>query len=332
MMDRMISIFVAVSLALLVWLYARSRDQEILDNVLLPVQVALPPAQAEQYLLEIHGAPQVQVSFAGPPLRIRELRGLLQHNELHVDTTLTVPEERLTEGRYADTIVIEANDIHAPPGVTPIVAEGRNRIPVTLHRLIERPLPVRFEHARDEPISPEVVIEPATVLVRGPQEVLERAKFISTQLSELPARPRNAPAGAAAMSRVAILEEIEHRPVRATPNKVTVRVPAQPRKVYELTEVPVQFLCPPGFAYRPRFANDRAGQITLRVQGPVHEELPKVTAYIDLTRGRFTAGNNHEPLQIQLPKDFQLAQEPPRTVAFDLQPADAPAKRTGSPP
>src|SRR5581483_1499481 len=43
MMDRMISIFVAVSLALLVWLYARSRDQEILDNVLLPVQVALPP-------------------------------------------------------------------------------------------------------------------------------------------------------------------------------------------------------------------------------------------------------------------------------------------------
>src|SRR5262249_14981755 len=91
----------------------------------------------------------------------------------------------------------------------------------------------------------------------------------------------------------------------------------------ELTDVPVQFLCPPGFAYRPQFANDRAGQVTLRVQGPVQDEPPKVTAYIDLTRGRFTAGNNHEPLQIQLPKDFQLAQEPPRTVAVTPPPARA---------
>jgi hypothetical protein len=330
MMDRMLSTFVAVSLALLVWIYARSRDQEILDNVPLPVQVALAPGQAEQYSLELNGAPQVPVSFAGPPLRVRELRGLLQRNELHVAVTATVPEDRLHEGRYSDTIVIEANDVHAPPGVTPIVAEGRNRIPVTLHRLVERRLPVRFDHAEEEPVGPEVVIEPTTVLVRGPQEVLEHARFISTQPSELPARPRGAPAGAAAVSRVPILEELDHRPVRATPNRVTVSVPAQPRKTYELTDVPVQFLCPPNFPFRPRFANDRAGQVTLRVQGPVQDEPPKVGAYIDLTRGRFTAGNNHEPLQIQLPKDFQLAQEAPRSVAFDLQPAE-PA-RPVSPP
>ena len=31
MIDRCLSLFVAVSLALLVWLYARSRDQEVLD-------------------------------------------------------------------------------------------------------------------------------------------------------------------------------------------------------------------------------------------------------------------------------------------------------------
>jgi hypothetical protein len=332
MMDRFLSAFVAVSLALLVWLYARSRDQEILDNVPLPVQVTLAPSQADDYNLELNGAPQVPVSFAGPPLRIRELRGLLQRNELHVAITVTVPEDRRSESRYADTIVIEANDIHAPPGVTPLVAEGRNRIPVTLHRLAERLLPVRFEHAQEEPIGPEVVIEPATVLVRGPQEVLDRAKYISTQLSELPARSRNASPSAAAVGRVPILEELERRPVRATPNRVTVRVPAQPRKVYELADVPIRFLCPPNFAFRPRFANDRAGQVSLRVQGPVQDEPPKVNVYIDLTRGRFTAGNNHEPLQLQLPKDFQLAQEPPRTVAFDLQPADAATKRNGSPP
>jgi len=331
MMDRILSTFVAVSLALLVWLYARSRDQEILDNVPLQVQVGMAPSQAEHYNLELNGASQVVVSFSGPPVRIRELRGLLQRNELHVAATVTVPEDRLAESRYADTIVIESNDIHAPPGVTPIVADGRNRIPVTLHRLVERRLPVRFDHAQAEPAH-AVVLEPSTVLVRGPQELLDRTKFISTQSSEMPVRQANAPPDAAAVSRVPLVLELEGRPVRVTPNKVTVRVPAQPRKIYELADVPIQFLCPSNFAFRPRFANERAGQITLRVQGPILDEPPKVHVYIDLTRGRFTTGNNHEPLQIQLPKDIQLAQEAPRSVAFDLQPADASPKRDGSPP
>ena len=36
MFDRLLSALVATGLALLVWLYARSRDQEILDNVPVP--------------------------------------------------------------------------------------------------------------------------------------------------------------------------------------------------------------------------------------------------------------------------------------------------------
>src|SRR5262249_58318614 len=123
---------VALSLALLVWLYARSRDQEILDNTPIPVHVTLPADLEDQYHLELSGPAQVMVSFTGPPVRIRELRGILQRNELSVDVTLTIPDERLNESRYSDTVVIESSDIHAPPGVTPLVLEGRNRVPVTL--------------------------------------------------------------------------------------------------------------------------------------------------------------------------------------------------------
>jgi hypothetical protein len=47
MIDRILSILVALSLALLIWLYARSRDQEILDNVTLPVQVSLAESEAD---------------------------------------------------------------------------------------------------------------------------------------------------------------------------------------------------------------------------------------------------------------------------------------------
>ena len=311
MIDRMLSLAVALSLALLVWLYARSRDQEVLDNVPVPVQVTLAAEQAEHYSLELTGPNHVMVSFTGPPLRVREVQGMIQHGELQVVLPFTVPAEHLSESRYTESLLVESSDIHTPPGVTASVLEGRNHVSVTLHRLIERRLPVRFDSVSDEAGS-SVTIEPATVLVRGPQDVLERARAISTQPSELPS-----PVG-----RVALMQELEGRPVRVTPSRVTVRLPAQARKVYELPEVPVHFLCPVEFPLRPKFFGERGGRINLRVRGPVREELPKVYAFIDLTSGRYPAGRYEEPVQVQLPKDYELVQEPPRGVSFQLVPAD----------
>jgi hypothetical protein len=332
MTDRIISCLVSLSLALLVWLYARSRDQEILDNVPVPVRIEVAAGQADHYSLELNAAAQVMASFTGPPLRIRELRGALQRGELTVAVTLTVPDERLNESRYSDTVVVEAGDLHAPPGVTAMMVEGRNRIPVTLHRLVERALPVRFQHAEDDPEAGPVIVEPPTVLVRGPKEVLDRTRVVSTQPASLPQRPANAPPTAAASARVPLETTLEDRPVRITPSRVTVTVPAQPRKVYELPDVPVQFLCPGNSSLRPRFIGDRAGQVSLKLQGPVQEEPPKVVAYIDLTRGHFTAGRNFERVQLQLPKDFVLAQEPPREVTFELVPAEYVPRGFGAPP
>src|SRR5580700_6955633 len=110
MFDRLLSVVVAVSLALLVWLYARSREQETLDNITVPVQVSLAPRQAEQYDLEVTGPPQVVLSFSGAPQRIHELQGMIQRKELHLSRTITVPDERLKEARFSDAVVIEASD------------------------------------------------------------------------------------------------------------------------------------------------------------------------------------------------------------------------------
>src|SRR5205823_4725591 len=128
------------------------------------------------------------------------------------------------------------------------------------------------------------------------------------------------PQGFAAVGRVAIVTDLEGRPVKVTPAHVMVRVPA--RKLYELTEVPVQFLCPANFHLKPKFIDERVGKVTLKLYGPAQAEPPKVYAFIDLTRGKFTSGLNHEPLQLQLPRDFALAQEAPRVVAFELLPGD----------
>jgi hypothetical protein len=328
MLDRIISTVVALSLAMLVWLYARSRDQELLDNVPLPVNITIAPQQAEHFALELGGASQILASFSGPPSRIRELNGLLQRNELRIEVTFVVPDERLNESRYSDTVVIDASDVHAPPGITISLVEGRNRVPVTVHRLVERRLPVRFDHVGDEPVG-TLIVEPATVLVRGPQEVLERARSIATQPSELPGRPANALPGAAAIGRVAMVQELEGRPVRVEPPRVTVRVPQQSRKVYMLPDVPIRFLCPANFTLRPAFYDERSSRVSLRLQGPAQEDSPKVRLFVDLTVGRFDSGKQNEPLQIQLPKDFVLVDEAPRVVTFDLQPGDSPLMGPG---
>ena len=72
----------------------------------------------------------------------------------------------------------------------------------------------------------------------------------------------------------------------------------------------------------PRFADDQHGRTTLRLIGPTGEESPPVLAYVDLTKGTFGRGRNLEPLRLQLPKDFQLADNTPALVAFELEEMD----------
>ena len=325
MMDRIISLSVATSLALLVWLYARSRDQEVLDNVPIPVHIGLPPGQADQYALEVNGPSSVPMSFSGSPGRIRELRGMLQRGDLQVRVTLTVPDERPEDGhyldRYLDTVHIDTTDIHPPPGITTMIVEGRNRIPVTLYRIAERRLPVRVDSALEERAG-QITLEPASVLVRGPQEVLDKVRSIMTQPAALPARVDGPAKGPVAIGPVPLVTQLEARSIRTTPGAVMVRWTPKPR-IYEIKSR-VQFMCPSNFSLRPKFIGDsRAGEITLRVQGPDLSDEPKILAYIDLTQGNFLAGLNHEAVRLQLPRDYTLAQEPPRPIAFELVATDS---------
>lgn len=326
MIDRFISALVALSLASLIWLYVRSRDQDTLDNVPVPVQITLAGGLTDQYDLDLPDPCQILASFSGPPSRIRDVRNLLHQGELRVEITLTVPENLQNESPYLATVRVDASDVHAPQGVTPLVVEGRNRIPVTLHRLVERPLPVRFTHLLEDRLG-QVALEPATVLVRGPREILDRTREVPTQPFLLPAGEK-APEELNAEALLPLVRELDGRPVRTRPEAVLARVTLRPRqKVYELNDVPVQFLCPANFALRPQFTDERAAKVSLRIQGPPTDEPPAVVAYVDLTGRKLEPGlYADEPLRVQLPKDFQLAQKPPRSASFRLVPVETPAK------
>ncbi len=319
----LLEMLVALSLAFLVWLYTYTRGQESIDMVSIPVQLTLAPGLADNYDLEILGANRIPVSFTGTPSRIRDLRGLLQHSAVQAAVTLTVPEERQKDATYRQTVEVEAAAIPVPPGVIATITEGRNQIPVLLHRLAERNLPVRLEYA-GEPRIGQLKIEPATVLVRGPKALLDRARSLATQPYSPPASwETRSDSDAVLRSQATLVTELDGRPIQVSPTIVSLRFRLYPRhRVYELTDVPVHFLCPPDFAWHPRFAPDQPACVKLKLLGPAGDEPPVVQAYVDLTRGTFARGRNVEPLRLQLPRDFQLAQDAPQRIAFHLDPSD----------
>ncbi len=322
MIDRLLSIAVAVGLAVLAWLYARSRDQETLDNIPVPVDVSVAPGQLDRYDLEVNGPSQVPVSFRGPPAGIRALRRMLERGEVRVTTTVVVPEERQNDSRFRDTIRVDAADVQAPPGVTPMVLEGRNRIPVTLHRVVERRLAVRLDPAPDERVS-QIVVEPNRVRVRGPQEVLDRLRAVPTNPFLLPSGGENDTGSESVVAEgVALAHEIDGHPIRCTPSTVTVRMTVRPRqKLYEMSAVPVRFLCPGKFDLRPEFMDPQGGKVPLKIWGPAAEGTPSVTAFVDLTGRKWEPGvYPGEPLRLQLPSEYQLAETSPRSPAFRLVP------------
>jgi hypothetical protein len=329
MFDRLISSLVALTLAFLVWLYVRSRDQEMLDNVPVPVQIVLAPGLEDRYELEILGPSQVPVSFTGPPSRMRELRHLLRLGELHVEVILSAPEEDRGEGSVLHTVRIEAGDIHPPPGVTPLVGEGRNRLPVRFHRLVERRLPVHLDYTGERKIS-QAFIEPAKVLVRGPKETLDRARFIATQPLALPLDEPTADAKLFTTDSVLLVQQLDGRRIHVAPATVALRVVFEPQQeLYELADVGVQFLCPANFTMRALFREPRAGKITMRLTGPAGEEPPAVTVFIDLCGRKWEPGVHEEPLKVHLPANFRLAQQPPSRLTFELAPLEEETESVG---
>ena len=130
---------------------------------------------------------------------------MLQRKELHVARRSPCPDERLKESRYSDTVCYRGRRRPRAAGrarrssaraatASPSRCTADGSAPAgALRRICARSRPARSSSSRP------------TVLVRGPQEVLDRARCIPTRPSELPARPMHAPANVAAIGRVALV-------------------------------------------------------------------------------------------------------------------------------
>jgi hypothetical protein len=288
----------------------------------------MPEALADQFVVDLAGPAEVLATFTGPPARIREVRSQLEAKKFQAIVVPTVPAERRQEGHYTDSLLVHPRDLLVPAGVTVTLPEGRDRIAVTVNKIVDKVMPVHLDGAGDE-AGGSVLLEPSTVTVRGPKEVLDRTRFITVQPGMLPlASPRNVGFGGGA-GRLTLVQELEGKPVKVTPHTVLVRLLPQNQQVYELTDVPIHFLMPVGFTLRPSFPAEKYGKIEkLSVQGPPGlVDLPHVYAFVDLTTTRpetFVTGVINEKVHIQLPRDFVLApsEKTSRDVSFILSKPD----------
>jgi hypothetical protein len=318
----------SVCLAFLVWLYTQSRMADSTDFVQVPVQLQLAAAQRDQFAIESQGQTRVNVMFSGPYARIRELRRKIQRGSIQAVVALTVPEEKQHEYSYADVARVSIADITVPPGVTVELAEDNASIPVTIHRLAERTLPVRLEVTGEVRVS-QVKLEPATVTVRGPQAVLDRASFISTKPCGLQATTDGTSSEPLVREQVELVAELEGRAIQTSPRSVQLRCKVAPKqRIYEVRDVPVHFLSPVGFPFRARFLDDRPGKLSVRIVGPAVDTVPPVQAYVDLTTGNYSRGRNMEPVRLQLPRDFQLVENTTPLIAFTLEEHERPTATT----
>src|SRR5205823_1754205 len=111
---------------------------------------------------------------------IRELRRKIQRGMVQANLTVTIPEDRLSEATYTETLRVDADNIQVPPGILTEIAEDTFAATITAHRLTECLLPVKFDYTGDVRVT-QIEVEPATVLVRGPKQVLDRVRALGTQ-------------------------------------------------------------------------------------------------------------------------------------------------------
>src|SRR5262249_899973 len=156
--------------------------------------------------------------------RIREVRRKLQRGTLKASLTLTVPADKKPEAMFHEVLHVDEDAVDVPAGVKVEIAE--DSVPVTVHRVVERTLPVKLE-ATGEARLTQIKIEPASVLVRGPKVVLDRASFVPTQPYAVQVNA-DAPTNAETSVRdqVALVTELDGRPILANPSSVQFRLQA----------------------------------------------------------------------------------------------------------
>jgi hypothetical protein len=335
MFDRyVITPIIALGLAFLVWVYLRSRDQEV-QTYPLPLEISVAVGQSDRFVFETKPVDKVRVRFFGLPSRLREVKNMVEQDELRIRHIVKVPIEieRLGESNYKEGLQLDTSSLlNLPLGVHAEIAPADGRVAISLKRIVEKTLQLRLlpVQGNDQYELDPPRLEPGTVKVTGPKDVLEN----QTQILMEGWQPKRLPLGTNfppedVTETLKIPDKIGTTTITVEPTFVKVRTRIKPAlHVYEMSDVPVFFLCPARFPYRPAFTLEQHGVLKqLKIRGPLNK-TPEVRAYVDLSRlvNPKPVVYTDEPIMVDLPDGYQLVGEQPKISAFKLELLDNAAK------
>jgi hypothetical protein len=329
MFDRyFITPIIALGLAFLVWVYLRSRDQEV-QSYPIPIEISLDPQQLDRYSFD--GKPEnqtVRVKFYGLPSRLRELKDQVESRSIVLRHMVKVPVvvDQRQDNDYQEVIQFDGSSMTLPLGVHADINPVEGRLQVKLRRMMERTVDLQHNVSTGSPqyLVDNVRLEPSTVKIIGPKSVLEQMNLLVLD-SWQPRLPNGLTMTEEDVRGfVNLPTKIKQESIKTVPERVEISARLKPAlKEYELSDVPISFLCPPNFPYRPVFTSDRLGYIAkLKVRGPMNR-TPEVKAYVDLTTKQSqnlkTGLYADEAIMLDLPEGFYLAQPQPKLSTYRLE-------------
>src|SRR5262249_21696851 len=146
-------LLIAWCLAFIVWMYMHSRAHQTLEHTQIPVTIQLAHSQRDQFMLELPTMPKATVSFSGPSSRMRDLKKKLYRGQIQAVVPYTVQDDKQKESTFFDTANIEGAKIGLPPGIMMEWSDANLSVPVTVHRIVERVLPVKLDFTGDVRVS-----------------------------------------------------------------------------------------------------------------------------------------------------------------------------------
>lgn len=320
-MNRLAAVLTSVVLAVLVWFYARSRDQTLYERAPVPVTVRL-SADVDYYRLEQKRS-NVLASFVGPRAEIDKLQERLAGGRLTLVYYLTPPSPRLTEPRQR-AVTIQSDLFPWFPGVSVTMVRGEDVIPVVLVPMTTKKMAVKLslpdpglvDQARSR-------VEPAMVQVRGARHILQDYDEIPTEPINVPPLEEGAKSASYQPKRpIKLVADLRGEPVECTPSMVRIRLELKPSiRVEQVKDVPVRFLCPEDWPHQVRFLTERARVVTLLVRGPSQGAwaLDQIYVFVDLTPERYKPSlYADEPCVVYLPPGLALEGKPPTVEKFEI--------------
>lgn len=312
--------FMALVMAVALWLYAINRQTEDLTEV-VKLNVSVP----EGITVLEQSTEEITVHLRGPQSIIESVEGMIKDRKIQARYVVKESPKGI-EDQVKQTVPIEREHLNLPNAVK-LVSVYPNKFDILLGKLQQKKLKVNLQKKGEPAIGYAIANEfifPGEVEVMGPLNTLKEASFINTipvDISGITSEQnRTFPWRIGIDQKVIVTRGDKNLSVPVTCDedvRVWIQIVEQQETRF-LEKIKVKVMRPAEYPYEIKLQDEYAN---VRVKGPklVLDKLgaEDVVMYIDVTSLR-PPGPYKQPIKCNLPKNVELVDKLPE-VHLDIR-------------